>query len=322
VFFATQESAAPRRPGVVEVTSDPAGAAILLDGHRREERTPAVITGLPLGHYAVTIAADGFAPFRAEIDLTEGAPRSRVEAALERPSATALGAARIESTPTGARVLLDGSDTGQVTPATISGIEPGVQHAIALSLDGWVTASETWTAQPGEVANLRIALERTPLAANEHLITITVDPPEARVQLDTEWHRGGSPYALRVEARRYRLRVARDGFRTHERDITLAGGETSELTIDLERDARPRCATSAEPAASAATGAGQVTIDARPWCDVTLDGRSLGQTPIVGRSVPPGRHTVVCTNPELDRSRTVQIEVRSGETTRTRIALD
>jgi hypothetical protein len=55
---------------------------------------------------------------------------------------------------------------------------------------------------------------------------------------------------------------------------------------------------------------------------VTLDGRPLGQTPIVNRSVPSGRHTVVCTNPELGRSRTEQIEVRPGETTRVRLSLD
>ncbi|WP_157069376.1 serine/threonine-protein kinase [Sandaracinus amylolyticus] len=326
VWFAMTQgaSSAPTGPGVLALSSTPPGAAILIDGSRREERTPATIEHLPLGRYAVTITADGFAPFRQEVELTESAARAEIAATLERPSASAMGVARIETTPPGARILLDGADTDLVSPATVSGIEPGVQHTIVVSLDGWVTQTAPVMVSAGAVQEVRLTLERTPLAATEHLVTITTDPPEARVQLDTEWHSGGSPYVLRVPARRYRLRVARDGFRTHEREIALAGGEQSELRIDLERERRAAGGGGGGGGggeAAAAGGPGNVTIDARPWCNVTLDGRPLGQTPIVNRSVASGRHTVVCTNPDSGQSRTMQIDVHPGQTTRTRITL-
>jgi eukaryotic-like serine/threonine-protein kinase len=64
-----------------------------------------------------------------------------------------------------------------------------------------------------------------------------------------------------------------------------------------------------------------VTINATPWCNVSIDGRRIGETPIVNHSLPSGRHSVVCTNPDTGASRTVSIEVQPGETTRTRIAL-
>ncbi|MDQ3035744.1 MAG: PEGA domain-containing protein [Myxococcota bacterium] len=326
VWFAMTQTGTPlpTGPGVVTIASDPPGAAILIDGSRREERTPSTIEQLPLGRYAITITLDGYVPFRQEVEITEAATRAEITATLERPSASAFGVARVETTPPGAHILLDGTDTELVSPATVPQLEPGVQHTIVISRDGWVTQTVPVMVAAGAVQEVRLTLERTPLGPNEHFVTITTDPPEARVQLDTEWHDGGSPYELRVPARRYRLRVARDGFRTHERDLRLAGGEQSELRVDLEREReRPHGGGGGGGGGAApAAGPGQVTIDARPWCNVTLDGRSLGQTPIVNRSVPSGRHTVVCTNPELGRSRTVQVQVEPGQTSRTRITLD
>jgi serine/threonine-protein kinase len=313
----TRPAGAPTGPGVLVVSSTPPGAAISIDGDRRSERTPATIERLPVGRLAVTITADGYAPFRQEIQITDAAPRAEIAAVLERPNASSFGVARVETTPPGAHILFDGRETSLVTPATVPEIEPGVQHTLVVSLDGWVTQTVPVLVEAGAVQEVRLSLERTPLGPNEHLVTITTDPPEARVQLDTQWYETGSPYELRVEARRYRLRVARDGFRTHERDLALRGGQTSSLRIELERER----VAQRDPGPSAPAGPGQVTIDARPWCNVTLDGRSLGQTPIVNRSVPSGRHTVVCTNPELGRSRTVSIEVRPGQPTRTRITL-
>ena len=329
IFFAvTQTNNAPTGPGVVAITSTPPGAAILFDGARRSERTPATIEQLPVGHYAVTISADGFSPYRQEIDITEAAPRVEIAATLERPSASALGVARVETTPPGASILLDGTalvgadGRPLLTPATVSEIEPGVQHTVVVSLDGFVTQTMPVMVAAGAVQEVRVTLERTPLAANEHLITVTTDPPEARVQVDTQWYETGSPYELRIPARRYRIRVARDGYRTWEREMALAGGQTSEVRVELERERSRGGSTGPATTPTPAGGPGQITIDARPWCNVTLDGRSLGQTPIVNRSVASGRHTIVCTNPELGRSRTVQVEVQPGQTTRQRISLD
>ncbi len=318
--------AAPTGPGIVQVSSTPAGAVITIDGERRPERTPATIERLPIGHYVVLVSAEGFDPVRQEVDVTAAAPRVRIDATLERPSANSFGVARVESTPPGAHVLLDGSDTELVTPATIPEIAPGVQHTVVVSLDGWVSQTVPVMVQAGQMQELRLTLERTPLGPEEHLLSITTNPPEARVQLDAQWIETGSPYTLRISARHYRLRVAREGFHTIERELDLTGGQTSELAFELDRERvrEPSSGGGAAPSGgpAVASGPGRLTIDARPWCNVTLDGRSIGQTPIVNREVPSGRHTVVCANPELSVTRTVSVEVTPGQTTRTRVALD
>ena len=68
-------------------------------------------------------------------------------------------------------------------------------------------------------------------------------------------------------------------------------------------------------------GPGALTFDARPWCDVRIDGRAVGQTPIVNHSLPAGSHRITCTNPELGVTRNLRVTIAPGETTRRRLDL-
>ncbi len=58
---------------------------------------------------------------------------------------------------------------------------------------------------------------------------------------------------------------------------------------------------------------GRLTINARPWADVWLDGTPLGRTPVIGREVTPGSHLVRFEHPTLG-ARTVTRTVRPGQT--------
>ena len=51
-----------------------------------------------------------------------------------------------------------------------------------------------------------------------------------------------------------------------------------------------------------------LSLNALPWAEVTLDGTSLGQTPIANTAVTVGRHTVVYRHPNFgERSQTVTV---------------
>lgn len=58
---------------------------------------------------------------------------------------------------------------------------------------------------------------------------------------------------------------------------------------------------------------GRLTVNTIPWANVTLDGRSLGRTP-VDEPVRAGRHVLILHNPDLDRRVQMSIEVPAGET--------
>jgi serine/threonine protein kinase len=88
--------------------------------------------------------------------------------------------------------------------------------------------------------------------------------------------------------------------------------------VTLDADA-PALAVAA-PAAPADTGL--LNLDTTPWSTVSLGGRILGQTPLVGVSLPVGTHTLVLSNPEQGVKTTYQVTITAGHVTARRIGLD
>jgi serine/threonine-protein kinase len=67
---------------------------------------------------------------------------------------------------------------------------------------------------------------------------------------------------------------------------------------------------------------GLLNLDTSPWSIVSMGGRVLGQTPLIGASLPVGTHTLVLSNPEQGLKTTYQVTISAGQTTARRIGLD
>jgi hypothetical protein len=46
-----------------------------------------------------------------------------------------------------------------------------------------------------------------------------------------------------------------------------------------------------------------VSVNARPWADVIIDGKDVGQTPIANLRLPIGTHQAIFRNPEFGERR-------------------
>ncbi|NMA88236.1 MAG: PEGA domain-containing protein, partial [Methanoculleus bourgensis] len=76
-----------------------------------------------------------------------------------RVSNPEMGSLTVISTPSEARIYLDGADTGKATPYTFTGISPGV-HNVSVELSGYTTPEpQTATVTAGGEATADIALE-------------------------------------------------------------------------------------------------------------------------------------------------------------------
>ncbi|HEY3815773.1 MAG TPA: serine/threonine-protein kinase [Polyangiaceae bacterium] len=93
--------------GVIAVASDPAGAAIVVNGEVRPETTPARLPRLALGvPYELRVTKDGFEPATQTVTLTELDPSNAVSVVLVRdvPAAdSAVAAAPTAKTPPASR---------------------------------------------------------------------------------------------------------------------------------------------------------------------------------------------------------------------------
>lgn len=59
-------------------------------------------------------------------------------------------------------------------------------------------------------------------------------------------------------------------------------------------------------------GKGNLNVKASPWADVWLDGTKLGQTPLAGKEVWEGPHTLRLVGPSGEK--TLRVDIRAGET--------
>ena len=118
-------------PGAVTVTSDPAGAAILRDGNDTGQVTPHTFSGLEPGSYVYSVVLSDYVadPEAAVVDL---APADS-DSAHFNLSRTGFSI----TSPAGASILVDGSDTGKVVPASVAGLEEG-NVVVSLQLDGYL----------------------------------------------------------------------------------------------------------------------------------------------------------------------------------------
>lgn len=118
-------------PATLTVASEPSGATITLDGRDTGLLTPSTFTGLAPERHVVSVSlADWNAdPGEAAVDLSP-LEDARVDFTLYQ---TGL---RVASEPAGARILVNGIDTGRVTPAVVAGLEPGSAR-VSLALDTW-----------------------------------------------------------------------------------------------------------------------------------------------------------------------------------------
>src|SRR5690606_36909778 len=161
-------------PGTVSVRSSPSGALIEIDGEQRRETTPTVISGLRLGTHRVIVSADGHQPSTHRIELTEDAPAATLDVTLESAVAPASGVLRVRTTPSGARVSIDGVETGTITPSVLPALTPHAPHLLRLELDGYEAADARVTLTPAEDREVHQALVPIPLGPDEARLVLDV----------------------------------------------------------------------------------------------------------------------------------------------------
>jgi hypothetical protein len=103
-----------RRCGYINISSNPPGANVSLDGNDRGETTPANISKVALGNHTIRLTKFGYYNNETKVDVSV-AKTYHVDVNLR-----GYGYINIFSDPDGARVYLDGEYTQKKTPTNIS----------------------------------------------------------------------------------------------------------------------------------------------------------------------------------------------------------
>lgn len=188
-------------PAAAPVVSAPpamAGPATLTAGARRRRVNPLVVAGAILGVggiIAAVILATG------ESEPSEGAK-------------VAVGVLDIQSTPPGARVLLDGDPSGLTTPAHVTGLRAGRRIEVQVDKPGYKAGRQTAEITAGATRTVVFQLE-------EAMGTIRLQglPPTGAVFVDDQQADASGPLALPLGPHRIRVELAGKLFASTKVDV-------------------------------------------------------------------------------------------------------
>ena len=144
------EPAVAEAMGTLVVTTNPPGAAVLVDDQPRG-MTPITMELAP-GSHVLRLVGDGD-PRIVPLTITAG---GTVSQSIDLPrAAPQTGQLQVQSEPTGARVLVDGIARGSA-PVLLDGLTPGT-HSVALSND-LGTVTHQVSVQAGATASLVVPM--------------------------------------------------------------------------------------------------------------------------------------------------------------------
>lgn len=143
-----------------------------------------------------------------------------------------VGSLQVRSTPSGARLMLDGSEKGK-SPQTLAQLQPG-EHVLRLELEDHTPEERVVSIEAGRVSSEHVQL--TPMMAS---LTVTPTPGDAVVKIMniTPRYRDG----IELSPGKYHVRVEKSGFRQHDEQLTLAANEKKRLAITLQPLHDERC---------------------------------------------------------------------------------
>lgn len=273
------------RPGVLRVETQPAGAAVTIDGTVRGV-TPLTLSLNP-GPHKMTVGGEGD---ERDVPLTI-APGAQITQYFELKTSASVPVTglAVVTDPPGARISVDGINVdghaSGVAPLTISDLSAGEYRVTATSDIG--SAERTVHVEQGAVASLVFAL---PKVAGSLGGWISVKAPfDVDVLENAEVIGTGDIAKIMLTTGRHDIVLVNRALDYREaRKIDVAAGSTTAVRVEA-------------PAAT-------VSANARPWADVAIDGKSVGQTPISNLQVPIGTHEVVFRHPRLgERRQTVTV---------------
>ena len=118
--------------GWISLNSNPTGATIWVNGTNTGSQTPALMSGAP-NTYQIKLTLSGYVDWQQDVTIRAG-ETTAVNATLQ-PQGGGEGWISINSTPQGATIWVNGTNTGSQTPALMSGAPATYQ--IKLTLTGY-----------------------------------------------------------------------------------------------------------------------------------------------------------------------------------------
>jgi serine/threonine protein kinase len=132
------------------ISSRPAGADVFINGAKQSGQTPVTLPLAP-GSYNLVLRMPGYDAYAGNVQVKDNI-QTQLDVPLKEKSTVKVAWAQVETTPKGAEILVDGTPTGQATPARVQ--VPAGLHTVTVRLPGYQQVRRTIQASEGGTVNI------------------------------------------------------------------------------------------------------------------------------------------------------------------------
>ncbi len=237
---------APVNGGML-ISSSPAGAIVEIEGRPEHSgKTPFAVGSLVPGVYKVTLRKAGYASEVRQLEVSGGK-----RASLDVKLSPTQGFLTVTSTPDAAQVLINGRDTGKLTPAELM-LDPAAQH-IVVHKDGYLDAETDLNLSAGQTVNynpsLRVAGRTDNIKAvggfskifgggpahGAGQIEIKTQPKGAQIIINGSPFAKTTPVVIQLESGNYDITLQKEGYQSAHKSVTVGNAEKLKIEETLTK---------------------------------------------------------------------------------------
>lgn len=223
--------------GVLEITSDPAGASVTVNGIARGQ-TPVTVHGIPKGRATVEFVKNGFKDTAREVTLNPGDSQTLYVKLEGLP-----GSMKLTSVPEGARFYVNDVPEGK-SPVVKNQLAPGA-YVVRCELDGFDTVTRTVEVGNGAVVNEEFKLENVlgslEIKTNPVGAQVLVDGHVCGVTKSADPNAEASDVLIvpGLKAGEHTVIVRKDGYTESAKHPTVENLKATKLNVKLRRIFKP-----------------------------------------------------------------------------------
>lgn len=219
--------------GSLNITSHPVmGAEVYIDNVDKQLTTSGLtrITEIPPGSHTYKLTLSGYKDATGNFGVNVGQTTFLDVELIPLPT---IGSVEVTSTPSGARVYIDGTNTNRVTPAAVSNLTVG-SHSYKLTLSGYRDATGNFSIIAGQTTPIDAILEV--ILPTTGTLEISSNPPNARIYvdgLDTQRITPATVPNLSEGTHTYKLILS--GYKDASATVAITAGQTRTISVALEK---------------------------------------------------------------------------------------
>lgn len=214
--------------GVLQINSTPAGAQVFLNEKDSGQVTPATLKDLKVGEaQKITLKKSKFKDWTQTLSLADQNPVTLNPTLDVIP----VGTIKVVTTPPGAKIFIDGKDSGKVSPFSFEELPLSQTVSLRIELDKHRPVEERVTVYSIEPMEINKKLEEILMGP----IKVSSTPPGARIFLNSNDTGLSTPATLPDQevGKRYTVRLARQGYQDLVRSVDLSDKQGASVTERL-----------------------------------------------------------------------------------------